>query len=333
MSTIKILLHALALISLTTGTRGEDCTPVPKDKCGTDWDNSCLKCGTASAYDCEECCPNCKQVTKGEYKYCECGKGPSPGPGPSPSPSPDTWTNYKVAGMDVMAVVGGKNQSYDTVVVMLHGGGGSGSDWRYQYDQGWFGNISGFKYVFPTSPLEGNVWYIDFKNPACGLNDDCAYNLTSIQDTGSRVAQLINQEKAGVGGDGSKVYLAGFSEGAQLTGYVQIAQLDFALGGAVVMDGYPLPPLCDMPGAAPAAAKKNATYYGSDMRWMIWHGSADPIFPEEMTINAWNGIFDALEVKSTVKIEHVEPGMTHTLIESEFVQLQSFVRGNDAATA
>ena len=34
-------------------------------------------------------------------------------------------------------------------------------------------------------------------------------------------------------------------QGAQLTSYMQIAKLDYALGGCVVMDGYPLPPLCD----------------------------------------------------------------------------------------
>ena len=49
---------------------------------------------------------------------------------------------------------------------MLHGGGGSGSDWRYQYSQGWFGDLAGLKYVFPTSP--NHLWYISFKN-GCGL--------------------------------------------------------------------------------------------------------------------------------------------------------------------
>ena len=49
---------------------------------------------------------------------------------------------------------------------MLHGGGGSGSDWRYQYNAGWFGDLAGLKYVFPTSP--NHLWYISFKN-GCGL--------------------------------------------------------------------------------------------------------------------------------------------------------------------
>merc|ERR1712000_239862 len=96
----------------------------------------------------------------------------------------------------------------------------------------------------------------------CGLADDCAYDIPSIEDTASRVATLIEHEKSLVGGDASKVFLAGFSEGAQLTGYMQLAKLDFALGGTIVMDGYPIPPLCDMPGSAQGDAGKNATYYG-----------------------------------------------------------------------
>ena len=73
----------------------QSCQAVTRDKCGTDWSNSCLKCGTKSDYDCEYCCDGCSLTTKGEYSYCDC-KGPGPGPTP---PSPDTWDNYEVAGM------------------------------------------------------------------------------------------------------------------------------------------------------------------------------------------------------------------------------------------
>ena len=123
------------------------------------------------------------------------------------------------------------------------------------------------------------------------------------------------------------LYLAGFSEGAQLTGYMQLAKLGFALGGTIIMDGFPLPPLFDMVGRSQPAARANASYYGTDMRWMIWHGEADPIFPVDLTLNTWHGILDALGVRSTLKLEHREPGMTHTLIESEFAQMVAFVRG------
>lgn len=60
---------------------------------------------------------------------------------------------------------------------MMHtasvGGGEQGSMFEYQYKMGWFGDMKGIKYVFPTTVLAGNVWYYSFKN-GCGLLDDCA---------------------------------------------------------------------------------------------------------------------------------------------------------------
>ena len=112
-------------------------------------------------------------------RYCECGKGPTPKPGP-PAGN-DTWSNYEIAGMQVMSVVGGKDASnYQKVVIMLHGGGEDGTMWEYQYEEGWFGSLTGMKYVFPTSAYPSHVWYQSYKN-GCGLLDDCAYNISSIQ--------------------------------------------------------------------------------------------------------------------------------------------------------
>lgn len=134
--------------------------------------------------------------------------------------SADTWENYNVDGLDVTSVTGGDQGLYDKVVIMLHGGGGKGSDWVNTYNAGWFGDITGFKYVFPTAPFlvesnygnGGAVWYESYKNGA-GLDDDAAYNISSIEYAGSKVASLVNSEKSLVGGDASKVFLAGFSQG------------------------------------------------------------------------------------------------------------------------
>ena len=77
---------------------------------------------------------------------------------------------------------------------------------------------------------------------------------------------------------------------------MQLAKLKYALGGTIIMDSFPLPPLFDWKDAA--TAKKSATYSGDDMAWMIWHGEADPIFPVNMTMTAWNDILNVLGVKS-----------------------------------
>ena len=66
---------------------GKQCKAVPASQCGVNTGvNTCLKCGTAGGYDCEECCPGCESTTKNGYTYCVCGKGPSPPPAPAPSP-------------------------------------------------------------------------------------------------------------------------------------------------------------------------------------------------------------------------------------------------------
>ena len=90
------------------------------------------------------------------------------------------------------------------------------------YNYGLFGDISGMKFVFPSSnitsgpPKKGktpHLWYISYKN-GCGLDDDCAYNLTSINDSGSRVKALIQHEMEAGKIEGKNVFLAGFSQGA-----------------------------------------------------------------------------------------------------------------------
>lgn len=141
------------------------------------------------------------------------------------------------------------------------------------------------------------------------------------------MSALVDRELAGVR-DASRVVLAGFSEGAQLASYVQLAHLDYALGGVAVLDGYPLPPLCHMPGADPAAARANATYVGGDMSWMIWWGESDTIFPVDASMAAYRGIFAALGIEDALKVEHTEPGQPHDLTEAEIARLMSFVRAN-----
>lgn len=249
----------------------------------------------------------------------------------------NTWDEYKVDGMDVISVTGGtKKTDYERVVVLLHGGGGSGPGMKWLVEYGYINNLQGVKYAFPTAPFAAGVdpktgdttyvWYYDYKLPDCGLLDDCAYNLSSIDYAGSKVAAVIAHETKLLGGDSSKVFLGGFSQGGQMVTYIQISKLDFALGGVIMMDGFPLPPLVDMPGHTPAEAKKNATYYGTDMRWMFFHGQDDPIFPVDLTMKTVHAIFNVLGVNSTIKIEHIEPGMGHTLDKSEFVMMDKFIR-------
>lgn len=45
------------------------------------------------------------------------------------------------------------------------------------------------------------------------------------------------REREAIGNDAKKVFLGGFSQGAQMTSYVQLANIDYALGGIMILDG------------------------------------------------------------------------------------------------
>lgn len=265
---LKAHWHQLATAACSLKSTEEFCSggpapPPPPSPPGTYecWLDQCYEGkGTLSKSACEASCGGpkpppsppgglytcydgtCYEKSTGTMTKAEC-ESKCQGPAPGPPPGGDSWETYTVAGMQVQSVIGGpNNSSYEKVIILLHGGGEDGSMWPAYYSQGWFGtpgrDLDGLKYVFPTSP--DHLWYQSYKN-GCGLLDDCAYNLSSISHKASMVRALIDHEMAGVGNIGSKVYLAGFSEGAQMTGYMQLVNLPFALGGVVVMDGFPLP--------------------------------------------------------------------------------------------
>lgn len=114
-----------------------------------------------------------------------------------------------------------------------------------------------------------------------------------------------------------------------MTTYMQIASLDFALGGAIVFDGYPLPPLVYMPNNTKAEARANATYLGNDMRWMYYHGSDDYIFNWNSTQDEVFAIWKVLDVEKTLKIFHFECGMGHDVSETGIKTMIDFINGND----
>jgi len=236
------------------------------------------------------------------------------------------WTSGTIDGMDYQSVTNGTSHK---TVVWLHGGGGTGGgEVKWNFDSGWWGDISGLKIVFPTSPRSDHLWFRTYKN-GCGEDQDCSYYLEDIHASAEAIGALVEHERQLLGGEGSKVFLGGFSQGAEMTNYMQLAHLDFALGGVVAMDGYPIPPLVDW---ATRTSRVNATYRGLDMRWMIWHGSADIYFNANTTLALYHDIFDLLGVRSALKFEYVKPGMPHTEVPEAFGAMVKFVRGQPIPT-
>jgi hypothetical protein len=129
-------------------------------------------------------------------EFVNSSKPTPPGPGPKPpTPHSNQTEEYTVAGMNVEAIYFNKDKSYNKVIVQLHGGGGDNQMWNWDWQQGMYGNnVTDVKLVNPTSYRSGHTWYQDFKRPNCGLNDDCAYNLTTIKESGERIQQLIEHE-------------------------------------------------------------------------------------------------------------------------------------------
>lgn len=75
--------------ALVDVTSSGSCKAISKDQCGTDPKLQCTKCASGSSYDCLECCPGDKKVTKGSFTYCM--KPNDPKPNPKPKGNGDGW--------------------------------------------------------------------------------------------------------------------------------------------------------------------------------------------------------------------------------------------------
>ena len=74
-----------------------------------------------------------------------------------------SWDKYQVADMDIISFEDDRS-NYEHVIILLHGGGASYKEWRERYTAGWFGDITGYKLVFPTTADDGRVWYWPIDN-------------------------------------------------------------------------------------------------------------------------------------------------------------------------
>jgi len=103
----------------------------------------------------------------------------------------------------------------------------SGDYWSNLFrDGGWFNDSEGIKLVFPTSPMPsggetGYSWFVMYKKEGCGLDDDCSYDIPSIELAADRIQALIDHEREAAGSQNlTNIFLAGFSQGAMMTMYM-----------------------------------------------------------------------------------------------------------------
>lgn len=91
------------------------------------------------------------------------------------------WETYTAGGMDVISLSDGTGKEPEKVVIMLHGMSKSNEDWRNDnYQAGQFGDLTGIKWVFPSAPLTGDIWFYSERGN-CALGDFCVtYDIPSI---------------------------------------------------------------------------------------------------------------------------------------------------------
>ena len=245
-----------------------------------------------------------------------------------------TWTQYTVGRLNCYAGQAEGQTSYDKVVVYLHGGGGAGNP-PYEttfLESDLFGDISGIKFVYPSSWRSGGIWYETYKN-GCSASEVCAHNESEVEESGSEVAALINYERNLKGwSNGANIYLAGYSQGARMVYQVQFGALTYALGGCFVMCGYPQIPLLGMENYSTSQAQAAVSYYGTDMNWMMFHGEGDAIYPPEESKALYDSVYSKLGVSSTIVYDVENSGSGHTLEPAYFYVWMNFVRDGSETT-
>jgi hypothetical protein len=62
------------------------------------------------------------------------------------------------------------------------------------------------------------------------------------------------------------------------------------------------------------------------MKWFIWHGGYDTVFPPQETMFKYLGMFQTLGVnKGGINYMKIEPGRFHWIYEDEFEDLTAFI--------
>ena len=145
--------------------------------------------------------------------------------------SADKVEDYTIAGINCHSVTGGPGDqaaAYDKVIIFLHGTEMSGTMMKSMvYDNGFLGDITGYKYVFPDGLRpngQGGFQWFEMYAPTYGCTplDTCAYNVESINLAANSLTQVINHEKGLVNNDNKNVFLAGFSQGGMMAYHMQL---------------------------------------------------------------------------------------------------------------
>ena len=219
-------------------------------------------------------------------------------------------------------------------LIFMHGAAETALDYVSKFKDGKLVKNKNVKIMLLQSHLkqgEKNPWMRVLKK---GQNmDPDARNLKDGEAHCEAIVKLINQEIMETYGflpfdEGAKrVFLAGKSQGALLSIYIQLMKLPFSLGGTAAFAGYPLKPLLKMADndVSPEEAQSRCLNLARDMRFFIWHGTKDEFFEHNQTFDLYTKIFTKLGISETVKVMDREEGLGHETSPKGMLALMEFM--------
>lgn len=187
-------------------------------------------------------------------------------------------------------------------IIWLHGAAGSATMYSNMYQQGQFPKQKHWNLKFLQSPHR----YTDFMGRASGYawmrkDDDRRYLDADIQSSAAGIASIvrdeINKYETLTNDASSKVYLAGFSQGAMMTLYVQMSRLREPLGGAGVFEGSLVPQLklLTYKNVTSGEAQEKCSICTSEnkdnLRYFMYHGTDDLRFHLNATMKKYKKLF------------------------------------------
>lgn len=216
----------------------------------------------------------------------------------------------------------------------MHGAGETSTYYEDLYRQGKFPKNDDVKIMFLQSHLKQGSRYPWMKTNSSYSSMDP--NARSIEDGDKQcesIVQIIRDEITNTYGflsfseAAKRIYIAGKSQGALLSLYLQLMKLKTTFGGIGVFSGFPIKPLYEMTYdfVTASEAKAQCTNLQQDMRFFFWHGTKDTVFDQEKTFALYKVLFNKLGISGTIKKMHAETGLTHKTSVSEIKSFMKFI--------
>ena len=139
-----------------------------------------------------------------------------------------------------------------------------------------------------------------------GFHDKNYYNFADVALSSNRIIKIIKNEAKKVGGDFSKIFIGGFSQGACMALYMGLGT-SFQLGGIIACSGFLFPQM-------------EINEEKKDVKIFIGHGTDDNVIGYNVAKNSYDKIlgYNNVIFKS---YQH----MGHTIDELEFDEIKKFL--------